>query len=212
MIIAGIMTKNPVFVSPDLSVNDTKALMTREKIQKLPVLNKNNELVGIVTQKELLNAGPSAATTLDMYEISYLLSKLKVANIMNKNVISVQETETIEEAARIMADNHIGCLPVMKGKLLVGIITESDLFRTFVDLFGARHVGIRVTFSLDEKPGQLAVLTKAIADKNGNIISLVTSEGDDVSKRRVTCRIADLDMDSVKAIYKQLDIKIEDIR
>ena len=194
MIIAGIMTKNPVFVSPDLSVNDTKALMTREKIQKLPVLNKNNELVGIVTQKELLNAGPSAA------------------NIMNKNVISVQETETIEEAARIMADNHIGCLPVMKGKLLVGIITESDLFRTFVDLFGARHIGIRVTFSLDEKPGQLATLTKAIADKNGNIISLVTSEGDDVSKRRVTCRIADLDMDSVKAIYKQLDIKIEDIR
>ena len=83
MIVAGVMKKNPVFIRPDMSVNDAKALMTKEKIGKLPVLNKANRLVGILTKKDLVNAGPSAATTLDMYEISYLLSKLKVEKIMS---------------------------------------------------------------------------------------------------------------------------------
>ena len=105
MIIANVMTRNPIFASPDMSVNDARALMTREKIGKLPVLDKNNRLVGIVTKKDLVKAGPSAATTLDMYEISYLLTKLKVETVMEKNVITVQQTEVVEEAARIMADS-----------------------------------------------------------------------------------------------------------
>lgn len=212
MIIERIMTKNPIFVSPDISVNDAKALMTKEKINKLPVVDKNNKLVGILTQKELLNACPSGATTLDMYEISYLLSKLKVEKIMNKNVICVEQTETIEEAARIMADKEIGCLPVMNGSLLVGIITESDLFRTFVDLFGARHNGIRVMFSIDEKPGQLAHFSSRVAEKGGNIVSLVTSEGDDLSKKRLTVKITNIDKSVLEEIFKEFSIKVEDIR
>lgn len=212
MIIEKIMTHNPIFISPDTSVTDAKALMTKEKISKLPVLDKNNKLVGLVTQKELLNAGPSGATTLDMYEIGYLLSKLKVNKIMNKNVLYVQETEVIEEAARIMADNQIGCLPVLKGELLIGIITESDLFRTFVNLFGARHQGIRVTFSLDEKPGQLAAFSASVAEHGGNIISLVTFEGDDLTKRRLTCKLSDITQKTVEKILKSFNVEIEDFR
>ena len=120
MIVASVMKRNPIFIRPDMSVNDAKALMMKEKVGKLPVLNKANRLVGILTKKDLVNAGPSAATTLDMYEISYLLSKLKVEKVMSTDVTTVQQSEVVEEAARIMADKDIGCLPVMKDDLLVG--------------------------------------------------------------------------------------------
>lgn len=212
MIISSIMRKNPIFIRPDTSLTDAKALMVKENIGKLPVLDKDDRLVGLVTKKDLEHAEPSEATTLDMYEISYLLSKLKVEKIMIKNVITVQENEVIEEAARIMADNDIGCLPVMRNNLMVGIITESDLFEAFVDMFGARYKGVRVTLTLAEKPGQLAIFTKAIADKGGNIVSLVTTEGDNLSKRRFTCKVSGLDMDDVKNAAEGNGAVIEDIR
>ena len=212
MIIANVMTRNPIFVSPDMSVNDARALMTREKIGKLPVLDKNNRLVGIVTKKDLVKAGPSAATSLDMYEISYLLSKLKVETVMERNVLTVQQTEVVEEAARIMADSQVGCLPVMKGELLVGIITETDLFRTFVDMFGARHDGIRGTFQVEEKPGMIAQVSKAIADANGNIVSLVTFDGDDLSQRRCTVKVTGVERSTFEEILRISTLEIEDIR
>ena len=212
MIIANVMTRNPIFVSPDMSVNDARALMTREKIGKLPVLDKNNRLVGIVTKKDLVKAGPSAATSLDMYEISYLLSKLKVETVMERNVLTVQQTEVVEEAARIMADSQVGCLPVMKGELLVGIITETDLFRTFVDMFGARHDGIRGTFQVEEKPGMIAQVSKAIADANGNIVSLVTFDGDDLSQRRCTVKVTVVERSTFEEILRNSTLEIEDIR
>ncbi|WP_461248996.1 CBS domain-containing protein, partial [Treponema sp. R6D11] len=101
--------------------------MDKEKISHIPVLNKSNEIVGLITRSDLLKAGPSPATSLDMYEISYLLSKLTVEKMMEKKVITVQENEVVEEAARIMVDNGIGCLPVLNGNLLTGIITDSDI-------------------------------------------------------------------------------------
>lgn len=212
MIVANVMTKNPVFVSPEMSVNDARALMTREKISKLPVLDKNNRLIGIITKKDLIKAGPSAATTLDMYEISYLLSKLKVEKVMEKNVLTVQQSEVVEEAARIMADSSVGCLPVMKGDLLVGIITETDLFRSFINMFGARHEGVRATFQLEEKPGMLANLSRAIADKNGNIVAMITFEGDDMSKKRCTCKASGISKETMEEILAATDAEIEDIR
>lgn len=213
MIISRVMTKNPIFVHPELSVNDARALMDKERISRLPVLDKHQKLVGIVTKKDMLKAGPSPATSLDMYEISYLLSKLKIEKIMEKKVITVQENEVVEEAARIMADHDISCLPVMKGELLVGIITGTDLFRVFVNAFGARHPGVRITLSLPERPGQLAKLAGAIAEKGGNIVSFVSSEGDDLSFRRGTYKIAGISCADVEAIIDNLhDTKLEDIR
>ncbi|HIW36710.1 MAG TPA: CBS and ACT domain-containing protein [Candidatus Treponema faecavium] len=212
MIVAGVMKKNPVFIRPDMSVNDAKALMTKEKIGKLPVLNKANRLVGILTKKDLVNAGPSAATTLDMYEISYLLSKLKVEKIMSTNVVTVQQSEVVEEAARIMADKDIGCLPVMKDDLLVGIITESDLFRVFVDMFAARYEGTRITFLIEEKPGMLARVAAGVAELGGNIRSFVTSDGDNMSNRRCTMKVTGVDPENMKKILTTCAAVIEDIR
>jgi len=207
------MTKNPLYVHPDASATEVRSLMDKEKVSHLPVLDKNKTLIGIVTREDLLKAGPSQATALDMYEISYLLTKMKVSEIMEKKVITVSENEVVEEAARIMADKGIGCLPVMKGTLLVGIITDTDLFHVFINAFGARHSGVRIILSLGEHPGQIAKITGAIAEKGGNIVSLVTSEGDDVAHRLITLKVTGLSRNEMEAAIKIFpDVVLEDIR
>jgi acetoin utilization protein AcuB len=207
------MKRNPVFIHPDLSLTEARSLMDKERIGHLPVLNKNNTLAGLITKADLIKAGPSPATSLDMYEISYLLSKLKVEKVMVKDVITVQENEVIEEAARIMADHRIGCLPVMSGSLLVGMVTEADVFHFFINAFGARHQGIRITINFNERPGQLAAFAGAVAQKGGNIVAFVSAEGDDLAHRRATLKITGISRIDVEAIVKTLgDAEIEDIR
>jgi len=213
MKVSKIMTRNPVFTHPDLSMTDARSLMDREKIGHIPVLNKNNELVGLITRADLLKAGPSPATSLDVYEISYLLSKLTVEKVMEKKIITVQENEVVEEAARIMADNGIGCLPVLNGSLLTGIITDTDIFHFFINAYGARHKGIRITINFKERPGQFAAFAGALAEKGGNIVAFVTSEGDDVAHRRATIKITGISRAAVEEAANALDgVEIEDIR
>ncbi|GHV78297.1 hypothetical protein AGMMS49944_00880 [Spirochaetia bacterium] len=213
MIISDVMTKNPISVHPEMSVTEVRSLMDKEQVGHLPVLDKNNKLVGIITKKDMLKAGPSAATSLDMYEISYLLSKLKVEKIMVKTVHTVTENDVVEEAARIMADETIGCLPVMKGDLLVGIITKTDLFHVFVKAFGARRPGVRITINVADKPGQLEKLTHAIAVKGGNIVTLVSSDGDDPDHRRITLKIAGMSRSDIEESIRVItDAELEDIR
>ena len=199
MTVKSVMTKNPLSVSPETSVTDAKALMLKKDISKLPVLDKDGRLVGIITKNDLLKAGPSDATTLDMFEIGYLLSKLTVSKVMTKNVVSVTEDEVVEEAARIMVDNQIGCVPVMNGNLLIGIVTESDLFHMFIDMFGARYAGVRVTVLVTNRQGVLARMAQKIADAESNIISIVTRDAAD-GKKYVTIKATDITIDRMKAI------------
>jgi len=213
MKVSKIMTRNPIFTHPDLSLSDARSLMDREKVGHIPVLNKNNELVGLITKVDLLKAGPSPATSLDVYEISYLLSKITVEKVMVKKVITVQENEVVEEAARIMADNGIGCLPVLNNSLLKGIITDTDIFHFFINAYGARHKGIRITINFKDKLGQFAAFAGALAAKGGNIVAFVTSEGDDVAHRRATIKITGISRAAVEEIAATLDgAEIEDIR
>lgn len=213
MLVSKVMVRNPIFIRPDMSLTEARSIMDKEKIGHLPVLDKNNALVGLITKKDLLKAGPSPATSLDMYEISYLLSKLTVDKIMERHVITVPASEVVEEAARIMADKDIGCLPIMNGSLLVGIITDTDIFHEFVDAFGARHQGVRITLSFDEKPGQVAKFTTAIAEKGGNFVAFISAEGDDLSRRRATLKITGVSRAVIEEAVKVIDNgEIEDIR
>ena len=213
MVVSRVMTRNPVFIHPEVSLSEARSLMDREQVGHLPVLNKKNELAGLITRKDLLKAGPSPATSLDMYEISYLLSKLNVEKVMEKDVITVRENEVVEEAARIMADRGIGCLPVMNGPLLVGIITDTDLFHFFVNAFGARHQGIRITINFSEKPGQLARFAGLVAERGGNIAAFVSSEGDDVAHRRATLKITGISRKDVEDAAGAMEgSEIEDLR
>jgi len=204
------MTKNPVTVLPDVTVPEAQAMMRREKIHRLPVVDKAKRLVGIVTASDLRRASSPAATSLDMYELHYLISKMSVEQVMTKRPVTVDEALPVEEAARIMDDNRIAGLPVLRGDVLVGIITESDLFRLFIELFGARHPGVRLTALLPERPGELASVAGAIAAAGGNILSLATFEGEDPTNHYCTIKVEGLARDKLVATVTPLVEKVVD--
>jgi acetoin utilization protein AcuB len=212
MLVKERMTRNPITIRPDLPVTEAQALMKREKIHHLPVLDKGERLAGIVTEKDLLYASPSTATTLSVYEIASLLSKLKVEKVMTAKTITVGEDVPIEEAARIMADNSIGGLPVMRGRTLVGIITESDLFRLFIELFGARQKGVRLSMVVPTQKGELAKITEAVSRAGGNIIAMGTFLGDDPTRGLCTIKVDGIDREKLLEAVTPLALAIDDVR
>jgi acetoin utilization protein AcuB len=206
------MSKPVITIRPETPMPEALDLMRKEHIRRLPVVNKNGDLVGIVTETDLLRASPSEATSLSIYEVTYLLGKLTIDRIMTKKVITTTEDTPVEEAARIMADNNFSGLPVMRGKELVGIITESNLFRIFLELLGARHAGIRATVSLLDRPGELAKLTSAIHTAGGNIIAMGTALGETPAEGWVIFKVEGVEMEPLKKAIQPLVKKIIDIR
>jgi acetoin utilization protein AcuB len=211
MLVVERMSRPVIPVHPDTTVPEAIELMRREKIRRAPVI-RNGELVGIVTERDLTHASASSATTLSVWELNYLLSKVTVGQVMTKKVITVAEDTPIEEAARIMADNKIGGMPIVRGGHVVGIITETDLFRVFLELMGAREKGVRVTAMIAEEVGQLARLTSAIAQAGGNIIALGTFAGEDPSNSLVVCKVAGLEPNTVRELIAPAVLKVVDIR
>lgn len=211
MLVGERMSRPPITIPPDMSIHDALALFKTEHIRRAPVI-KGGKLVGIVSEKDLLNASPSPATTLSVWEMNYLLSKLTVSEVMTKDVITVTEDTPIEEAARIMADNKIGGLPVVKGTRVVGIITETNLFKMFLELMGARERGVRITVLIEDKPGMLAQLTKAVSEAGGNFIAFGQFVGEDANTRVVTFKVNGIGKDKLKKTIADLTIKIWDIR
>lgn len=211
MFVGERMSRPVIFLTPEMPVHDALDLFKKERIRRAPVI-KDGKLVGIVSEKDLLNASPSPATTLSIWEMHYLLSKITVADVMTKNVITVTEDTPIEEAARIMADNKIGGLPVMRDGQVVGIITETDLFKIFLELMGARQKGLRVTVLLEDKPGQLARITKAVAEMGGNFIAFGQFSGEDPSTRLVTFKVQGVTKEQLKQALGECCKEVWDIR
>ena len=211
MLVGERMSHPIISMAPDMPVHDALNMFKRERIRRAPVV-KEGKLVGIVSDKDLLNASPSPASSLSVWEMNYLLSKITVSEVMTKKVITVAEDTPIEEAARIMADNKIGGLPVMRDNHVVGIITETDLFKIFIELMGAREKGTRVTALIEEKPGQLAKITKAIAEAGGNFVAFGQFSGEDPSTRLVTFKVAGLKKEDVKKAVAEATKEIWDIR
>lgn len=178
MLVRDRMTQNPITVTLDVSVTDALRLMTDRKIRRLPVVDGAGKLVGIVSDRDLLQASPSPATSLAIWEIHELLAKLTVEKTMARDVITVTEDTPLEEAARVMVDRRIGGLPVLRGSELVGIITESDLFKTLLELLGGRRKGVRITVATTGAKGTLADVTQTIYRAGGDIVGLGFSEVD----------------------------------
>ncbi len=206
------MTKNPITVKPDTPVSEAQYTMRKEKVHRFPVIDKDSKLRGIVTEKDLLYATPSPATTLDVYEMSYLLSKLKVDEVMTTELVTVTEDTPIEEAARILVDNNIGGLPVLKDGRLVGIITESDLFKVFLEMFASRQKGVRMTMVVPEEKGELTKLSGAVSAAGGNIIALGTFLGEDSSQTLLTMKVQDLSMEALQKAVQPFVKRIVDTR
>ena len=190
MLVRKRMSHPVITIQPETPIMDAHDLMREEHIRRLPVIDTRKRLVGIVSEKDILHAVPSDATSLSVWEVNYLLSKVTVEEIMTRDVITITEDMPLEEAARIMADNKIGGLPVLRDGKVVGIITETDLFKIFLEMLGAREHGIRLAALVPNTPGGLVQLTKAIFDIGGNILALGTFLGESCDNREVAMKVA----------------------
>jgi len=211
MFVGDRMSHPVITIQPEMPVIEALSLMKREHIRRAPVL-KDGKMVGIVSDKDLLNASPSPATTLSVWELNYLISKILVKDVMSKNVITITEDTPIEEAARVMLDNKIGGLPVMRGEAVIGMITETNLFKVFSEMMGARHMGVRVTALIKDEPGQIARISKAIANQDGNIVSFGQFAGEDTSNYMITFKVDGLNESQVHGLIEPLVLRLVDIR
>ena len=213
MLVRERMSAHPILCEPDLPVSDALDQMKTEHIRRMPVVDKHGKLIGIVSDKDLLQASPSPATSLSVWEITYLLGKIKIKDVMTRKVITVTSDTPLETAARIMVDNEIGGLPVVDDDGAVsGIITETDIFKAFIELFGARKKGVRITTIVTNDRGQLAHITHAIAEAGGNITALVELPGTDSTNGEVLFKVIDVAKDRLVEVLQPLVVRITDVR
>lgn len=210
MFVKTFMTQNPVFVAPTDNFPKAMDVIRKRRIRHLPVVEKG-KLVGIIVEKDLLSNQPSPATTLSLYEIYSLLESLRIRQIMSQPVITVEGDCPLEEAARIMVENKISCLPVMDGEALVGIITETDVFKVLVEVLGGNEEGVRITLRLPDRAGELADISRQIADLGGNIIAVTTTSMED-GKRETMIKEIGASPDQIEALMKQKEFEVIDLR
>ncbi|ABO49790.1 putative signal-transduction protein with CBS domains [Desulforamulus reducens MI-1] len=177
MFVKDCMTTSPVTISKGTPILDALEKMKKLKIRQLPVTDKGR-LVGLVTERELLTVTPSPATTLSIFEMNYLLSKMVVGEVMVKDPITVNPETTMEEAALIMRENKIGSMLVMEEDELVGIITQTDIFDAFIEFFGLRKAATRLVLQVYDRVGAIADLTDIIRDMNISISGIVIHRRD----------------------------------
>ena len=211
MLVGERMTHPVISVGPDVPVMDALDMLRREHIRRAPVI-ENGKLVGFVSENDLRNASPGQATTLSVWEINYLVSKITVRKVMTREVVTTIEDTPIEEAARIMADHKVGGLPVLRDGKVVGIITETDVFKVMLEMLGARQKAVRVSVIVPNVAGEIASLSKAIFELGGNIIALGTFSGDDPSTSELVFKVAGPDEAALKAALEPLSMEVRDIR
>ena len=211
MLVGERMTHPVISVGPDVPVMDALDMLRREHIRRAPVV-ENGKLVGFVSENDLRNASPGQATTLSVWEINYLVSKITVRKVMTKEVITTIEDTPIEEAARIMADHKVGGLPVLRDGKVVGIITETDVFKVMLEMLGARQKAVRVSVLVPNVAGEIASLSKAIFELGGNIIALGTFSGDDPSTSELVFKVDGPDEATLKAALEPRSLEVRDIR
>ena len=189
MLVKDRMTSNPTTVTTNTSLKEALELIRSQSFRHLPVVNEEGKLVGITTEKSLVYASPTSATSLSVFEVDYILSRTKVGQIIQGEVITVGPELPVEEAARVMVDHGIGCLPVVEGDALVGIISDTDIFRVFVEGLGGGHPSLRITVVIPEEVGSLARLVTCVADLGGNIYSLGMFWGERPEDRVISFRL-----------------------
>lgn len=211
MLVYEYMKSNPMTVSPKTTCADAFRLMQEKEMDKLPVLADEGALVGIVTQKDLLSALPSSAALLSLSEIDGLFGEMTVARVMTRRVIWVSEDCPLEKAARILVDNKIGGLPVMRGHRFVGMLTKADIFRAMMEALGGQIEGLRITIRLHEDAGELGAITDAIVHSGGRLVSLSTFWGGDSFRRTVTLKVQGIDsQELISFLERNIGVEVID--
>jgi acetoin utilization protein AcuB len=196
--------KNPVTINPNASFFEAQNLIQEKGVRHLPVVDEANRLLGIITERDIRKAGPSDVDMLKAQEASYLLRNLKVSAFMTpkEKLVTITPDALIEEAVQLMHDHKIGCLPVVEGEKLYGIFTETDAMDHFVDIFGLKQRGTRLTVAIEDKPGAMFGILEILKNHNVNVISIVSPSFTVEGKRIVATRIK---TDEYAPIVKDLE-------
>lgn len=208
MLVKGWMSSDVISIEEEASMVKASVLMKENNIRRLPVV-RNGKLVGLVTDTDFKEASPSKATSLDIYEISYLLSEIKVKELMSKDVIYVKPDETIEFAAVLMLENKISGLPVINDQQnLIGVITETDIFKALIHITGVYSGDIQFAFCLKDKPGSVHEVAEVIRSMGGRVVSILTSyDLADEGYRNVYFRIRHMERDQLSKLVNVLEEK-----
>lgn len=212
MFVGQRMSHPVITASEDMSLKDALEMMHREQIRRMPVVNQHGKMIGIVSERVLLKASPSDATTLDVFEMKEKMRELKVTQFMTRDVTTVTEDTPLEEAARILTDQGISGMPVLRGGELVGFITMDDIFRVFLEVLGARETGLRVSTYISKSPGTIYHVTRAVFENGGDIRSLGLFLGESSENGEMIFKVTGLERERLTEAIKPHVEKIVDIR
>ncbi len=210
MLVENWMSKNVVTIDENESMNQAISLMKEKNIRMLPVLKKG-KLTGIITDRDLKRASASDATTLDARELLYLLDKIKIKTIMTKNPTTVPPDFTVEETAEILLKTKISGVPVVdENGVVLGTITQTDLFKVIISLTGIGKKGIQFAFKVEDRPGSIREVADVIRRHNGRIVSILSSyDNTPEGYRKVYIRIYDIDRPMFETLQDELIAKAE---
>ena len=200
MLVENWMATNVIAVKPDTSLLKCRNLLKEHQIRRLPVVDDQNRVVGIISDRDVKGASPSKATALEVHEMQYLLAELKA-----KDIMTAKPWDSVEQAAIIMMDKKFGGLPVVsEDNKLVGIITDQDIFKLLINITGARVEGMQFAFELPDTPGSMRVIFDTMRKHNARIISVLSSYMED-NKRQIYVRIRSMEESAVEALVKDLE-------
>jgi acetoin utilization protein AcuB len=209
MLVQGWMTIDVITVGEDTPMMKASIIMKENNIRSLPILNKKGKLVGIVSDRDLRDASPSKATSLDVHELNYLISTIKIKDLMTRNVVVVRPDETVEFAAILMLENKISSLPVINDKgSIIGIITQTDIFRVLINITGVYTGGVQFAFSLEDRPGSIREVSDAIRSYGGRVVSILSTREDaEEGRHNVYIRTRSLPEDKTRDLLRELENK-----
>ncbi len=199
MLIKHWMTNEVITATPDTSVVKANRLMKEHNIRRLPVVDTEGHVVGIVSDRDIKDASPSQATSLDMREMLYLLSELKLKSIMTINPLCVNPEDSIEKVAILMEEKGFGGFPVTENDKLVGIISDHDIFKVLIEITGARQDSLQMAFSVQDKVGALRPVLETLAEHKANITSILSHTDENSAEKQVFIRIQRMESEAAQS-------------
>lgn len=215
MLVKDYMTKHPLMVQPTMSIIEAQRFMVENNIRHLPIVGEGKRLLGLVTRQTLL-VQPATLGSLNVWEITRFLSNLTVGDVMVKarDVTTIGMDATLEEAARVMVEKKVGCLPVLEEGIVMGIITEIDLLAQLMEMMATRVPGVRVTVRMPDQKGELAKLVSAISAQGWGILACGGAPSPkDPTKWDAVVKIRDVPQEEIVAALEEVEgQEIVDVR
>lgn len=205
------MTRTVVTVHPDDYLVDVRKSMQDQGIRHIPVVD-GGRLVGIVSLNTIRDAAPSKATDLSIHEVHYLLSKMKIREVMKKEVVTCGPDDHVEDVAKIMQTRRIGSVPVVDKGKLVGILTNVDMFRILMKMLGMDTPGKRITLEMEQAQGdKLVEIVRAVEDRGKFIKSFLSMESPRPGRQTVILNLDRSDMEEVVKALADLGFDIQSV-